>query len=77
MEAIKHKKFECMWNFTKKTIQFMDAPDLIRPGGMSDDEFDRIMEEDYNNNVKRTKIGGWASNIQHEQWRGYNKRPAK
>lgn len=53
-----------------------DDPDLIRPSEMSDEEFDRIMEEDFNNNVKRTKIGGWASNIQHEQWWGYNVHPA-
>ncbi|MFZ5986356.1 MAG: DUF1963 domain-containing protein [Bacillota bacterium] len=75
-EAIKHKGFECRWEFYEEDYPVYDDPDLIRPSEMSDEEFDRIMEEDFNNNVKRTKVGGWASNIQHEQWWGYNKHPA-
>ena len=60
--------FECSWEECDDQPVYDDS-ELIVP-----DKFDR--SHIHLDNVRRTKIGGYASNIQSEPWWGYRPHPA-
>lgn len=60
--------FECRWEECDDQPVY-DDPELIVPEG-----FDR--SDVHLDNVRRTKVGGYASNIQSEPWWGYRRHPA-
>lgn len=68
-DAPRVRGFECRWE-ERLDHPVFDDPELIVPEGFdpSDVELD---------NVRRTKIGGYASNIQSEPWWGYRPHPAE
>lgn len=55
--------FECRWEAVDDQPVY-DDPDIAIPAGFDNADIDL-------ENVRRTKIGGYASNIQSEQWWGY------
>jgi len=54
------RSFECQWEACEDHPVY-DDPDLVTPEGFDATEVDL-------ENVARTKIGGYPSNIQSEQW---------
>lgn len=60
--------FECAWSQVSDYPKY-DDPDLIVPEGFDNSEI-------HLENVHRTKIGGYASNIQSEPWWGYRAHPS-
>jgi uncharacterized protein YwqG len=60
--------FEGRWE-TKTDYPVFDDPEIITPEG-----FDRSSDD--LGNIHHTKIGGYASNIQAEQWWGYENHPS-
>lgn len=61
------KGFECRWELCEEDYPVYDDPGLVPVPGVPEDELDELLEEAELYNLKRTKIGGWASNIQHPQ----------
>jgi len=70
VEAPKTKRgFECRWEECLDFARF-DDPDVVVPDGF--DASDVHLD-----NVHRTKIGGYASNIQSEPWWGFRRHAAE
>jgi uncharacterized protein YwqG len=61
--------FECRWEKCLDYAEF-DDPDVVVPDGFDPSDV-------HLDNVRRTKIGGYASNIQSEPWWGYRHHPAE
>jgi uncharacterized protein YwqG len=60
--------FECCWQACADQPVY-DDPERVVPPGFDPDDV-------HLDNVRRTKVGGYASNIQSEPWWGYRKHPA-
>ncbi len=65
------KGFECRWKL-EEDYPIYDDPEIEVPDGFDDDDF-----EDSPEAISQSKIGGWAANIQSEQWWGYRQHPAE
>lgn len=64
------KGFECRWTLCEADYPVYDDPGLIAPTEITNQQIDEILENEQFNNIKRTKVGGWASNIQHAPYWG-------
>ena len=61
------KGFECRWELQKEDYPVYDDPELAPVPGVTEEKLEELLEDQELYNLKKTKIGGWASNIQHPQ----------
>jgi hypothetical protein len=61
--------FECSWSVVEDQPVY-DDPDLVVPEGFDNADI-------HLDNIHRTKIGGYPSNIQSEPWWGYRVHPSQ